>query len=278
MELLAKMYPDMSQEKRIKLMTKQALRVEVIDYAKPLTEDEIVAENQKYSREAMALDALEAEKKKTIAVFTEKIKAIKGIMAQRLIVVKNEKRDVQGKTWLFADQIGGKMNSYDKDGVCVVSRPLYEDEKKNQLYIGDNTDQISQGEPNGHDNEEIQDAVVVEETAKGKGKKLSKKATEAAAKALIPESPVDEIAAEETERRKNQTKPQRAESATEKKIKQMTGNRKKIKEKVLAAEAAEANMDSPSPEAVENNIPIQELPPLDESDLDQSSDLPDPNA
>lgn len=131
------MYPDMNREEREKLMAKQCLKTEVADYSKPLTDDEIVAEQNGYTRSAMTLEGMEAEKKQLIAKLSSQIKALKEIMTEQLKVIQNGKRQVNGKLYLFPDQQGGVMRYYDVWGNIVNVRPLIPTERQTTLFLGE---------------------------------------------------------------------------------------------------------------------------------------------
>lgn len=154
------MYADMSRDEREKLMAAQCLRTEIVDYSRTLSDDETVAEQNSYTREAMGLEALEAEFKQVQASFRSRIKAIKDVMTQSLKVISTGKRQLNGKLFLFPDHQSNEMRYFDVYGELVNKRPLIPQERQTKLFIGADAEGAKHGEDNGHLTEDANFEIV----------------------------------------------------------------------------------------------------------------------
>lgn len=218
------MYPEMDREEREILMAKQCLRTENADYSKPLTDDEVIAEQNGYSRQAISLASLEAQKKQAIAQFASQIKALKSIMEEQLKVIQNGKREVNGKLYLFPDQQGGVMRYYDVWGNIVNSRPLVPTERQTTLFIGENGENKHVA-ANGHETEDAGFTIEEQTIETGPGTAAAH-GNEAKTEAPTdPEKPKKRAAS-----RKKTDKPADGEDINAK-VKSMIDNRKASKSK-----------------------------------------------
>lgn len=257
-------YQDLTPDRRVEMLAKNSLRNEIANYARTLGEDEMNAEKSAYAQLGINLEKLEAEKKAEMAKFASKIKEVKALMAAGIAIIKNGKRDVEGKLFYFADQIGGKMNAYDKNGELISSRNLSPDEKNTQLYIGDNTDQVAQGVPNGHDTEDAEHVEVPakKETAKEKKARLKLEAQQQAAAVDtrdVPEANLSEL---------------------EEKVQKMSSSRKKANKKVDEKQASEIaedenNIDNSGDVNSDDDTDNYDLLYSDEIDGGDTDDLPE---
>lgn len=285
-------YQDQTPTRRLEMLAKNALRNEVANYSRTLSEDEVNAERHAYTQLSINLSKIEEEKKEAMGVYAGKIKALKAVMTAGLNIIKNGKREVEGKLFYFADQIGGKMNAYDKNGELITSRNLSPSEVNMQLYIGDNTDQINQGLQNDHETEDATHTEVppVKETLAEAKKRKKQGIIDAQAAIDKKKDPAPEVNIEqlsETVKAPKLTKKEKAlanalipesgdtadtdgSNATIKKMEQMTKNRKESKAKI-DQESNEASTVEPLNISFDTNDTVD----IDAPEYDPGDGLPE---
>ncbi len=130
-------YQDYSMEDRITILKNQAIKVQVDTYNRSLSDKEIDAEKDRYSRDAIELERQQDEMKRHVDQIKAGIESIKTLMKERLDRIKTGQTEVRGALYGIANHNTGRISFYDQYGEMISSRELTPDEWQGRLFIGD---------------------------------------------------------------------------------------------------------------------------------------------
>ena len=130
-------YEGYSMEDRVTMLKNQAVKVQVDTYNRSLSDKEVDAEKDRYSRDAIELERQQDEMKRQQDEAKAGIEAVKTLMKERLARIKTGQMEVRGTLYGIADHNAGRMNFYDQYGELINSRELTPDEWQGRLFIGD---------------------------------------------------------------------------------------------------------------------------------------------
>lgn len=125
--------PEMEKRARLQLLRDTADKVEETKYQKPLSQDDLDLKREKLTENCIRLSELEDEKKEAMAVFKEKMNPLVGENKVLLTEVKTRQTTVVGELFHMANHQSGMMETYDEDGLLVLSRRLRPDEKQGTI-------------------------------------------------------------------------------------------------------------------------------------------------
>lgn len=167
-------YQDYSMKDRVVMLKNQSDKVTIDTYNRTLSDKEIDAEKDRYSRDAIELERQQEELKRINDELKSGIESIKTLMKERLTRIKTGQTEVRGSLYGIADHNAGRMNFYDEYGELINSRELTPDEWQGRLFIGDSPSEggngsSEEGNPFGGDEiedvefEDMPDDVQIEE-------------------------------------------------------------------------------------------------------------------
>lgn len=140
-------YEGYSMEDRVTMLKNQAAKVQVDTYNRSLSANEVDAEKDRYSRDAIELERQQDEMKRQIDHMKSGMEAVKTLMKERLTRIKTGQMEVRGTLYGVADQNNGRMNFYDQYGELINSRDLTPDERQGRLFLGDTPAEGGSSEP-----------------------------------------------------------------------------------------------------------------------------------
>lgn len=130
-------YADYSMKDRVTLLKNQAIKSSVETYNRSLSDKEIDAEKDRYSRDAIELERQKDELKRQMEILKQGIDSLTTLMKERLSRIKTGQMEVHGMLYGIADHGNGRMTFYDQYGELIHSRELTPDEWQGRLFIGD---------------------------------------------------------------------------------------------------------------------------------------------
>lgn len=126
-----------SQEEREKLLNSHSSRFERTTFTQSLSDDELQIASADYIRGCIDLNRMEASAKSVADEWKGKIKKKEGELEELLENISNGRREVTGVLFHIPNHAEQRMFLYNKYGELIESRPLKDEEKQTQMFIGD---------------------------------------------------------------------------------------------------------------------------------------------
>lgn len=165
-------YPNITQEERVRMLKKMCRTKEQRTYTKSLSDTEVAGEEKKHASDTMRIHQLKDDLKEHNARVKGQIKELETTQIERLEEIANRRRQVYDWVYGLPDQINGKMMFYDGAGELIDSRDLYESEKQKVLFVGEDGQTASEDAEQPKTSEsvlnqfrDVEDAQIVEESA-----------------------------------------------------------------------------------------------------------------
>lgn len=127
------LFQNYPESKRKKMLADNAERREEFTYQRELSADEITQLKDELSKEIIALEKLEEEKKQEMDSFKESIDPVKKEIKRVTSLLRVRREEVEEDVYLLADQEEGMMGYYNAKGELVYTRPLYANEKQMRI-------------------------------------------------------------------------------------------------------------------------------------------------
>ena len=118
-----------------KLQNIDAVACKVIEgsYTKVLTQDELGIAKSDLADVSIKIAHLMEQKKAKMAEYTELLNKPKTESAELIEMIKHKSVRMDGLIYLVDDQESGTMNIFDKNAICVDSRPLSPTERQTTM-------------------------------------------------------------------------------------------------------------------------------------------------
>ena len=145
-------HQDKTPDERLKLLKYSAVKTEVRNYARSLTQPEVDAEKGSYAQDGIDKRKLEAELENTVKDYKARISNIKDRMDARLDKIQTCKMDVNGTLYLIPDYTTKRMMFYDAMGELIDSRDMLPNEMQGRLtFTGNSNGTVDRTLPNAED-------------------------------------------------------------------------------------------------------------------------------
>jgi hypothetical protein len=102
-------------------------------YTISLTEKDIAEGRLEFAENVFHEEDIQAEKKQAVAVYTDRIKELKGRRKTLRGELKTGLREKRGLVYYIDDQETGWLYTYDEDGVLLGQRRLRPDERQTRI-------------------------------------------------------------------------------------------------------------------------------------------------
>jgi hypothetical protein len=129
------LFPDMSPERRAKMLADNAYGKENRTYQKEFTQDEIDNFKSGLSDSMIEKNALTEAFAEARKEHTAKIAPINGKIKGLLEFIKYKSRQVTEEVYLYDDQTEGIMAAYNNEGELISTRKLTPDERQTKMRL-----------------------------------------------------------------------------------------------------------------------------------------------
>lgn len=112
----------------------QCYRKENKIFRKPLSEEELQAEEKSFVADNIQLSKLKDDLEDVKEEFKAKIKPVEKALSMQLDTLKTRSKEVEEEIYLIDDQDAGTMGYYDKTGRLIDWRRLLPDERQMSIH------------------------------------------------------------------------------------------------------------------------------------------------
>lgn len=130
-------YAEYSMKERVEMLKRTATKSMVETYNRSLSDEEIDAEKDRYTRDAIEYARQKDAMDQQVKSMKQGMESIKTLMEERLECVKTGQKEVHGMLYGVPDHSANRMNFYDQFGENINSRDLTPDERQTRMFIGE---------------------------------------------------------------------------------------------------------------------------------------------
>lgn len=129
-----KLFAGDTPEKRKQMLEDNCEQIEELEYSKEFTEEEVQELKENLANHSIQLNKLEQEYDEVKKDFQEKMKPLKETIKRTIEYIPSQQRLVSEQVYKFMDWNEKQVGYYNKDGILVKQRPMFQSEKQASIF------------------------------------------------------------------------------------------------------------------------------------------------